>query len=198
MGVPWRAAEAMHWQLGEVEMARRAGVVPFSLSAANTLDTPSPHPSYVRPTSHGSHRGHTHSTSTSTLGTGPSPRYHREGPSTRSIAARRDTMTRPPLASPSDPYMYGRDAPSMNVPMSGPPPMLPSVAEMTTGVSPYSTPAYSLAGRYDVGSPGPYLPPMNYPSRRTGEYEMIGRNFGNDGKRTRSPEKEGRDTNKRR
>ena len=32
MGIPWRAAEAMHWQLGEREMARRAGVVPFSLS----------------------------------------------------------------------------------------------------------------------------------------------------------------------
>lgn len=32
MAIPWRAAEAMHWQLGEQEMARRAGVVPFSLS----------------------------------------------------------------------------------------------------------------------------------------------------------------------
>ena len=31
MQVPWRAAEAMHWQLGESDMARRAGVVPFSL-----------------------------------------------------------------------------------------------------------------------------------------------------------------------
>ena len=34
MAIPWRAAEAMHWQLGEQEMARRAGVVPFSLSSA--------------------------------------------------------------------------------------------------------------------------------------------------------------------
>ena len=33
LGIPWRAAEAMHWQLGEAEMARRAGVVPFSLAA---------------------------------------------------------------------------------------------------------------------------------------------------------------------
>ncbi|KAJ4307136.1 hypothetical protein N0V88_000513 [Collariella sp. IMI 366227] len=32
MQVPWRAAEAMHWQLGESDMARRAGVVPFSLN----------------------------------------------------------------------------------------------------------------------------------------------------------------------
>ncbi|EGU87512.1 hypothetical protein FOXB_01970, partial [Fusarium oxysporum f. sp. conglutinans Fo5176] len=35
MAVPWRAVEAMHWQLGEEDMARRAGVVPFSLAAAN-------------------------------------------------------------------------------------------------------------------------------------------------------------------
>lgn len=33
MGIPWRAAEAMHWQLGEKDMAHRAGVVPFSLSS---------------------------------------------------------------------------------------------------------------------------------------------------------------------
>ncbi|KKA16796.1 MYB DNA-binding domain protein [Rasamsonia emersonii CBS 393.64] len=35
MAIPWRAAEAMHWQLGEQEMARRAGVVPFSLSSGS-------------------------------------------------------------------------------------------------------------------------------------------------------------------
>ncbi|KAI3572373.1 hypothetical protein IWW34DRAFT_795246 [Fusarium oxysporum f. sp. albedinis] len=35
MAVPWRAAEAMHWQLGETDMARRAGVIPFSLASAN-------------------------------------------------------------------------------------------------------------------------------------------------------------------
>ncbi|KAG4265459.1 hypothetical protein FPRO04_00259 [Fusarium proliferatum] len=35
MAVPWRAAEAMHWQLGEADMARRAGVIPFSLAAVN-------------------------------------------------------------------------------------------------------------------------------------------------------------------
>ena len=33
LSIPWRAAEAMHWQLGEADMARRAGVVPFSLAA---------------------------------------------------------------------------------------------------------------------------------------------------------------------
>jgi len=33
MAIPWRAAEAMHWQMGEVDMARRAGVTPFSFNA---------------------------------------------------------------------------------------------------------------------------------------------------------------------
>ncbi|KAI9788999.1 MAG: hypothetical protein M1833_002786 [Piccolia ochrophora] len=33
MTLPWRAVEAMHWQLGEHEMARRAGVVPFSIAS---------------------------------------------------------------------------------------------------------------------------------------------------------------------
>lgn len=32
--VPWRAAEAMHWAIGETDMARRAGVVPFSMAPA--------------------------------------------------------------------------------------------------------------------------------------------------------------------
>ncbi|KAK5188076.1 hypothetical protein LTR92_011761, partial [Exophiala xenobiotica] len=32
MAMPWRAVEAMHWLMGEHEMAKRAGVTPFSLS----------------------------------------------------------------------------------------------------------------------------------------------------------------------
>ncbi|KAJ5737310.1 uncharacterized protein N7483_002435 [Penicillium malachiteum] len=39
MAIPWRAAEAMHWQLGEQQMARRAGVVHFSLSS-HAIDPP--------------------------------------------------------------------------------------------------------------------------------------------------------------
>ncbi|KAL2205389.1 hypothetical protein CC79DRAFT_1276175, partial [Sarocladium strictum] len=35
LAVPWRAAEAMHWLMGEADMARRAGVTPFSLAAVN-------------------------------------------------------------------------------------------------------------------------------------------------------------------
>ena len=40
MKIPWRAAEAMHWQLGEEEIARRAGTVPFSLSSSVALEAP--------------------------------------------------------------------------------------------------------------------------------------------------------------
>ena len=36
LGIPWRAAEAMHWQLGEVDIARRAGVTPFSLTQGSS------------------------------------------------------------------------------------------------------------------------------------------------------------------
>jgi len=39
MEIPWRAAEAMHWQLGELDMADRAGVVPFSKSSV-ALEAP--------------------------------------------------------------------------------------------------------------------------------------------------------------
>ena len=45
MGIPWRAVEAMHWHLGEQEMAHRAGVTPFS-RAQDPLRTTTDH---VRP-----------------------------------------------------------------------------------------------------------------------------------------------------
>ncbi|KAK4698007.1 hypothetical protein P7C71_g155, partial [Lecanoromycetidae sp. Uapishka_2] len=33
LGIPWRACEAMHWTLGEQDMARRANAEPFKISA---------------------------------------------------------------------------------------------------------------------------------------------------------------------
>ena len=41
MGIPWRAAEAMHWQLGEDDMAKRAGAVPFSQSSSVVFESTS-------------------------------------------------------------------------------------------------------------------------------------------------------------
>lgn len=46
LGVPWRSAEAMHWALGKDDMAHRAGVNPFSMSAPTSqtfTTTPSLH-----------------------------------------------------------------------------------------------------------------------------------------------------------
>ena len=35
LAVPWRTAEAMHWHLGEEEMAKRAGGTRFTMAAAS-------------------------------------------------------------------------------------------------------------------------------------------------------------------
>lgn len=172
MAVPWRAAEAMHWQLGEAEMARRAGVVPFSLTTVSTNDPSSSH------RRHSPSRGHSHAHSHGSISRDPgmSSRYgrgqmvpvppSRGGPSRReSVPARPpmppDVMERPPM--PPD-LGHGPGLAPIHLPASqgrgsG---MLPGIAELTTGVSPYSTPAYSM-GMHSV-SPvhsavgSPYLP----------------------------------------
>ncbi|KAM0246343.1 hypothetical protein ACHAP5_004816 [Fusarium lateritium] len=147
MAVPWRAAEAMHWQLGEADMARRAGVIPFSLAAVNVEGN-------------SSHRGspsrsHVHSQSQSSISRdlgAPSPRmvYNRPPPmpaSNRAMAPRRESIPPPPpLPMGPDPaevqYVPGPGlAPIQNQPPPRSAGMLPGVAELTGGVSPYSTPA---------------------------------------------------------
>nr|POF14874.1 hypothetical protein CFP56_71258 [Quercus suber] len=72
MQLPWRAAEAMHWQIGEIEMAQRANVPVFHFAghshsvSSNTGPGPdcrndivSPRSVYAAPT--GSAYSHTHS-----------------------------------------------------------------------------------------------------------------------------------------
>ncbi|TRX97537.1 hypothetical protein FHL15_001815 [Xylaria flabelliformis] len=174
MAIPWRAAEAMHWQLGEQDMARRAGVTPFSLSA-QTLET-----------THGSSRASRHAHSTSQGGI-PREVSHGRGyggrgatmPPTRPLASRRESLPTHHLPPPPEhlevaygyPHVHGGGhlAP---IQTHHPPPrpgMLPSVAELTTGVSPYSTPAYSVGVpsaspvHSATASPGPYMPPLGYP-----------------------------------
>ena len=179
MQVPWRAAEAMHWQLGEAEMARRAGVVPFTLNISSNESQGSQR---ISPS-----RGHAHSQSQGSLPRDlsgiPSPRYSRgtgpmpalmppHTPTGRTLPSRRESLPpRPTFAPPEQPeYVYG-PAPGQG---PGPGPgigvgvglapiqttttttttttnlgrggMLPGVAELTTGISPYSTPAYSVSG----------------------------------------------------
>ena len=38
LGVPWRTAEAMHWILGEHDMANRAGTKPFAMNGGVKSD----------------------------------------------------------------------------------------------------------------------------------------------------------------
>lgn len=42
MGIPWRAAEAMHWQLGEQDMAQRANTPVFQLNSPSTSASAAP------------------------------------------------------------------------------------------------------------------------------------------------------------
>jgi hypothetical protein len=217
MQVPWRAAEAMHWQLGEIDMARRAGVVPFSLNmTSNEPQGPQAQQPRISPT-----RGHAHSQSQGSLPRDfaiglPSPRYPRGPPAPPPghiipplIPPPTPTSARPPLPSrreslpprppfgpplsdqlqlqlpqqqqlqqqPEYDYSYGlapiqtaittpssslTSLPQGGGPGAGPPPprgssLLPSVAELTTGVSPYTTPAYTLGAPPTL--PHPQLPP---------------------------------------
>ena len=74
MTLPWRAAEAMHWQMGEHEMARRAGVTAFSLSNNQQQQHQAmpPHTSSIPPRAHMRHnsaisRMRDHNTNTNSL-----------------------------------------------------------------------------------------------------------------------------------
>ncbi|KAI5862338.1 hypothetical protein GGS23DRAFT_93953 [Durotheca rogersii] len=166
MAMPWRAAEAMHWHLGEEDMARRAGVTPFTLSVAASEG------------SHGGSRGaprhaHSHSQGSLSRDVGHGRGYGRGATmqSSRPLASRRDSI--PPhlpvyAEHPAETYAYSL-APiqtSNPTPRQG---MLPGVAELTTGVSAYSTPAYSIAmpGASPMSSvtasPGSYMTPVGYP-----------------------------------
>ncbi|KAF2002509.1 hypothetical protein P154DRAFT_140188 [Amniculicola lignicola CBS 123094] len=52
MGIPWRSAESMHWQLGEQEMSSRANAPVFTMHpSANPIGSPSATP--ATPAAHG-------------------------------------------------------------------------------------------------------------------------------------------------
>lgn len=50
MALPWRAAEAMHWQIGEVEMASRANVPVFHLAGYSPSQPVQTYPPHAMPT----------------------------------------------------------------------------------------------------------------------------------------------------
>ncbi|CAG8953851.1 hypothetical protein HYFRA_00006744, partial [Hymenoscyphus fraxineus] len=252
MAVPWRAAEAMHWQLGEADMARRAGVVPFSLSNV-TLDAPPPGHRTSPNRGHGHSQSHSgslssasssmsrfsrpatsHGVNMSSRGNVPpqmqlanhqqqqqqqqhqhqQQHQQQQHPQSRTIAARRESTPRSvPPPSPSDGIALaaiGGGGGNMSMSMGrGGGTMLPSVAEMTTGVSPYNAPAYAMSmpmggpggGGVGIGvapprsatgysSPGPYLPPL--------VGNPMGMERQQEGKRRGSPGVEPRETSRRR
>ncbi|KAM0814930.1 putative Myb-like DNA-binding domain-containing protein [Seiridium cardinale] len=209
MGIPWRAVEAMHWQLGEQEMARRAGVVPFSLNAI-TAENSQHHHGHTRP----SPRGHAHSRSQGSMfrdAIDPSWAYGRNVVSTLPPGPPpgRPLGPVPPRKSPGAPphmpihFEHGESpgythsggplAPIQSQSSQSRPGVLPGLAELTTGVSPYSTPAYSIGvptaspAQSSTASPGPFLPAITYPP-----LEPAG------SKRRRSPDLGSQDPNRRR
>lgn len=150
LAVPWRAAEAMHWQLGETDMARRAGVVPFSLAAVNAeananarRNSPS-RGHYTHP--HGGMHGDTGAPNRNLYGRSPQTVSGR--PRAHTVGSRREPLT--PQQRPmveEQPEMGYAQVPmlapiqSQAFPAKGR--SLPSISELTTGITPYS------------GAPGP-------------------------------------------
>ncbi|KAI0011717.1 hypothetical protein F4779DRAFT_615333 [Xylariaceae sp. FL0662B] len=209
MSVPWRAAEAMHWYMGEHEMARRAGTTPFTLSTAN-LDAP-------QGGSRASRHSHSHSHGSLPRDVGPGRGGGGGGagggsggggygkgttmPPGRPLASRRETL---PPQLPFHPehvegfgYHTQHGAALAPIQTQSQPPrpgmLLPGVAELTTGVSPYSTPAYSVGVpsaspvHSATGSPAPFMPTMGYPPLEPAS-----------SKRRRSPETRSPETSRRR
>ena len=160
LAVPWRAAEAMHWRIGEVDMARRAGVTPFSL-APGTVE--------------GSHRHspvrtHSHSQSQTSIPRdmmqpqSPHSMYARPQPvpnlpTNRTTPAHRESLHAPPPGLKLEPTdAYYNPGPGLPPIQSQPQPrgagLLPGVAELTTGVSPYSAPTGAPSPVSMVAPPG--------------------------------------------
>ncbi|KAL8366098.1 hypothetical protein RB595_004733 [Gaeumannomyces hyphopodioides] len=225
MQVPWRAVEAMHWQIGEQDMARRAGVVAFSLSGA----AENPHHQRASPSrSHHHPQSHGHMPRDILPGAAPTHYGPRGGmhpvippplqPPGRPLATRRDSVHSRTLGGHHH-YEMGEPAQSMYAPAHGlapiqtsvplPPPhggggrvgsggsggnTLPSVAELTTGVSPYSTPAYSVAGTSPVHSQAA-ASPIQYPPLNIPMYATL--DSSGAAKRRASPDM-GRETSRRR
>lgn len=177
LAVPWRAAEAMHWQLGEADMARRAGVVPFSLAAVNVESG-----NRSAPPRANMHYQAPDTTTRSRPMTPPSPRTlysrHASVSSLPGQISRVDNVgAAPPLPPPppplpppagSGPMVHGSIAEHGEFYYSGTglapiqhqgqprnPGPLPSLAELTTGVSPYTGPVDRPHSDHAAVNPGP-------------------------------------------
>jgi hypothetical protein len=171
LAVPWRAAEAMHWQLGESDMARRAGVVPFSLAAVNAeanagrRNSPSrAHNTHAQahlqpqPESKAAAAREVRQMSPHMLyGRGQQPPSGRPG--SQGISSRRDSYPTPPRPVVEHPDMGYNPASGLapiqtQTHLSGTR-VLPSIAELTTGVAPYGVNPGPGPG---IGPPNPVAP----------------------------------------
>ncbi|KAI6249485.1 hypothetical protein HI914_02374 [Erysiphe necator] len=183
LAVPWRAVEAMHWQLGEADMAQRAGVIPFSLSSGSTdivSNTQSQHspPSRRRslsqnqalpktlnadlrisnqylspPSTHIYESARTNSLSPQSINKSQKASSKYASSTSSCTTVRRESTPRSvPPTSPSEGVAFAAISSSKRGVGQQ---VLPSVAEMTTGVSPYLTSAYATSEGGEYSSIGP-------------------------------------------
>ncbi|KAG9257455.1 uncharacterized protein F5Z01DRAFT_671053 [Emericellopsis atlantica] len=194
LAVPWRAAEAMHWSMGEVDMAARAGTTPFSMAAVNADARRRRSPSR---TDYNSYR---HDTVPLEIATaydyGSQPATGRP----QAIGTRREAMPPPPLSARTE-QVEGSFEPPLpalapvqlrQTPQSASGTFLPSIAEMTTGVAPYHGPHDNTPAQGVPMTPGPYHPHM--PTGPDTRYSVERQGV----KRPASPENSYHDTNQRR
>lgn len=176
LAVPWRAAEAMHWQLGEADMARRAGVVPFSLAAVNAEANAARRNSPSR-TGHGhgfSQPAMKHGIAPHTNTASPRIMYGRPPPppmhtSTRlrdaPVPSRRDSFSAQPRIMAQDPGELAYNPVPMLAPIQAPSQpsserSLPSIAELTTGMGGYGPGPVTHEGIPTTPYGGPQLIPV--------------------------------------
>ncbi|KAJ3496892.1 hypothetical protein NLG97_g2323 [Lecanicillium saksenae] len=150
--VPWRAAEAMHWQLGESDMVRRAGGTLFTLAADNYQAASRKH--QIRTQNQRQIQGQetsTDSMNAEMTNSHPSRVMSRHRttlpsvpPQTHSLSAGVTSVNQhhqqPPLygaynpkSGPGLPPIQHQPQPPVTVPLTG-------VAELTTGMTQHSTP----------------------------------------------------------
>ncbi|ETN43890.1 uncharacterized protein HMPREF1541_11021 [Cyphellophora europaea CBS 101466] len=139
MAIPWRAAEAMHWQMGEHEMARRAGVTPFALANTNN-NVGSSQP----PVNHAS------------MNMGP--RHY--NPNIQQLP--------PSMISSAPMPHHRRNSGPSSLSQTGQPPQLPSLAELTAGLPAFAPPIGHAAHAATPTAPSSVGSPYSeYPSRRS-------------------------------
>lgn len=108
MALPWRAAEAMHWQIGEIEMASRANVPVFHLAGQAQAAPPShqPHPHYYStPTTVSTTNGSTAGTRSNSRSPPTGMNASNPGPLTYPST---HNHTLPHMSQPSSPGSQGR------------------------------------------------------------------------------------------